>query len=262
MNAASRDDVFRELRKQGIKAIKVVAADGSKANGEVRGIRRRVLIASIGAVAVIVGGAAFFLGRTVPEPVPEFVQTPQGPVRIHQATSIPRQVIVGSRDRIEKLPEGFFQSKAEAFLARFAEPGRPYSAPECDWPTRKEFEAVLQRPIRYAENDLTEHIDLKRIVTGIKREMREYLRGGGLVSGYIKELIKRQDLEISYRVKADQQIKSLLSNQIGGRNQSSQKAYDYWLKANAQLQSMGIFPLPLPSKLSEYQMSFDIGNAL
>ena len=35
MNASSREDVFAELRKRGIKAIKVVAADGSKANGEV-----------------------------------------------------------------------------------------------------------------------------------------------------------------------------------------------------------------------------------
>ena len=41
MNAASREEVFAELRKRGIKAIKVVAADGSKANGKVRGVRKR-----------------------------------------------------------------------------------------------------------------------------------------------------------------------------------------------------------------------------
>ena len=40
MNASSREEVFTKLRKQGIKAIKVVAADGSKANGEVRGVRK------------------------------------------------------------------------------------------------------------------------------------------------------------------------------------------------------------------------------
>lgn len=37
MNAESREAVFATLRAKGIKAIKVVAADGSKANGEVRG---------------------------------------------------------------------------------------------------------------------------------------------------------------------------------------------------------------------------------
>jgi len=36
MEAESREAVFAALRARGIKAIKVVAADGSKANGEVR----------------------------------------------------------------------------------------------------------------------------------------------------------------------------------------------------------------------------------
>ena len=35
-------------------------------------------------------------------------------------------------------------------------------------------------------------------------------------------------------------------------------AYAYWLKANAQLQSMGIYPLALPDALRSYQMSLDI----
>lgn len=39
MEAESREAVFAALREKGIKAIKVVAADGSKANGEVRGYR-------------------------------------------------------------------------------------------------------------------------------------------------------------------------------------------------------------------------------
>ena len=30
-------------------------------------------------------------------------------------------------------------------------------------------------------------------------------------------------------------------------------SYDYWLKANAQLQSMGIYPIPLPDALRGYQ---------
>ena len=47
MNASSREEAFETLRAQGIKAIKVVAADGSKANGEIRGVRKRVVAASI-----------------------------------------------------------------------------------------------------------------------------------------------------------------------------------------------------------------------
>ena len=60
MNADSRDEVFAELRKRGIKAIKVVAADGSKANGEVRGVRKRIVAVLVVLVAVAVGIVAYF----------------------------------------------------------------------------------------------------------------------------------------------------------------------------------------------------------
>ena len=58
MKAASRDEVFKALRVKGIKAIKVVAADGSKANGEIRGFRLRTVIA-VGVIAAVLG---FLLG--------------------------------------------------------------------------------------------------------------------------------------------------------------------------------------------------------
>lgn len=55
--AESREAVFAALRAKGIKAIKVVAADGSKANGEIRGVRKRVVAASVfGAVILAVVG--------------------------------------------------------------------------------------------------------------------------------------------------------------------------------------------------------------
>ena len=64
MDAESREAVFATLRTQGIKAIKVVAADGSKANGEVRGVRKRIVVAIAVTAAFIVGIAAYFLGES------------------------------------------------------------------------------------------------------------------------------------------------------------------------------------------------------
>ena len=58
MEAESREAVFAALREKGIKAIKVVAADGSKANGEVRGYRLRTVVV-VGVVAAVIG---FVLG--------------------------------------------------------------------------------------------------------------------------------------------------------------------------------------------------------
>lgn len=57
MNASSREDVFVELRKRGVKAIKVVAADGSKANGETRFIVRKRFVLSALAIGLVVGVA-------------------------------------------------------------------------------------------------------------------------------------------------------------------------------------------------------------
>ena len=166
--------------------------------------------------------------------------------------------------------------------------GSPYPqppahpAPVSAKPTEAEFRACLREPIRVASNELTEHIDLKRIVSGMKREMRAYLAGGGTVDGYLAELEKRQRLEISYRERAEQKLNELLSNVNGQADRSTgddghdkrdppagrarsentsdalKAAYAYWLKANAQLQAMGIYPLALPDALRSYQMSFDI----
>ena len=59
IDAASREAVFESLRAQGIRAIKVVAADGSKANGEVRGVRTRVLAFSVAAAAILAGSLVY-----------------------------------------------------------------------------------------------------------------------------------------------------------------------------------------------------------
>ena len=159
------------------------------------------------------------------------------------------------------------------------------AAPHTSRPSAADFEAALREPIRIASTDFTEVVDLKRIVTGMKREMRAYLAGGGTVEGYLAELEKRQRLEISYRDNAERRLNDMLNGQdarspsatgetpvpdaakmaaphAGGQDargrDSLKAAYAYWLKANAQLQAMGIYPLALPDALRSYQMSLDI----
>ena len=63
MDASSREEVFETLRAKGIKAIKVVAADGSKANGEVRGVRKRQAAAAAAAAALAAGLAVYLALR-------------------------------------------------------------------------------------------------------------------------------------------------------------------------------------------------------
>lgn len=54
IHAPTREAVFEALRPQGIKPIKVIAADGSKANGEVHGLRKRIAFA-VAVITLVVG---------------------------------------------------------------------------------------------------------------------------------------------------------------------------------------------------------------
>ena len=262
----SRDAAFAKVRSElGIKPIKVVAA-GDHVAGEGSGKSTAsprwgvfLVIALIVAIVLIALAVWWWAARSASapyqptseqEPATYIVNTPQGPVTLRVAEPLPRQMIPGNRQRIDDGRNSIFTNAADRLLARFAEPGRAVAMPDGEKPAEADFAACLREPIRLASNELTEHIDLKRIVTGMKREMRAYLAGGGTVNGYLAELEKRQRLEVSYRKSAEEKLESLLKD--------PKAAYAYWLKANAQLQAMGIYPLALPDALRSYQMTLDI----
>ena len=297
IEAESRDAAFAKIRTElGIKPIKVVAEeDGSSKsaaspNSSARtqlsgagGSRSRATVWGAAILAaillVVLGGVAWWMRRpnresqtangeppAASQGQPITVATPQGPVTLSVAPPLPRQAIPGDRRKIEEAvaqerDTPVFRFATERWLARFAEPGRVVAAPADTRPTEAEFAACLREPIRIASTDFTEVVDLKRIVTGMKREMRAYIAGGGTLEGYLAELEKRQRLEISYRDNAERRLNDMLNGQEA-RSRSGQPslkaAYAYWLKANAQLQAMGIYPLALPDALRSYQMSLDI----
>jgi len=268
MSASSREEVFASLRARGIKAIKVVASDGSKANGEVRGVRKRVVAAAIVVAAVMAGLVAYWAGRRVPAP-PEGRDAPVAPpsaaavpppVAYRNAKPLARQAINGDRQRIEAAAASLTNA-AERLLAAFAEPGRPPANGKWKTENGKLDEAVwrecLSSPIRVAENEFTEAVDLKRIVAKMKNDLRMYLAAGGDVDGYLEELVRRQKLEVSHREKAERHLARLCAP-APQRKVDKAGAYEYWLRANAQLQSMGIYPLPLPDALRDYEANLDI----
>ena len=285
IEAESRDAVFAKVRAElGIKPIKVTAAGGqdTQDNRDTQDRRRVPVLGVVGVLGVLAILALLAFGawlwlRRAGDGAPYQVMTPQGPVTYTVATPLPRQAIPGSRQRVEaavaqERDPPVFKHAAERWLARYAEPGRWSKGEEglartrsgaSERPAPADFEAALREPIRIASTDFTEVVDLKRIVAGMKREMRAYLAGGGTAEQYVAELEKRQRLEISYRERAEQRLNELLREQKGdGRRQDGgspyKAAYAYWLKANAQLQAMGIYPLALPDALRSYQMNLDI----
>ena len=117
MNASSREEVFEALRAKGIKAIKVVAADGSKANGEVRGVRKRVVVVLVALATVCADVIAYIGGeRTGANVVPD------------PAVSSPRHQIYGDPAIMEGLERGNFSDvlprDGDRLLAIFAQPGK------------------------------------------------------------------------------------------------------------------------------------------
>ena len=307
IEAESRDAAFAKVRAElGIKPIKVTAAgpeEGRRQDGGatwhaaaggpqfIAAAWRAAILAAMalataagawwwlrragdGAPYQAAAGAWWWL-RRAGDGAPYQVMTPQGPVTYSVAAPLPRQAIPGDRQRVEaavaqERDPPVFAHAAERWLARYAEPGRKIDGLKIEDLGLKGDDAwrsCLREPIRIASTDFTEVVDLKRIVAGMKREMKAYLAGGGTVEGYLAELEKRQRLELSYRERAEQKLEELLKEpKDGGRNELRPSrsgspyaaAYAYWLKANAQLQAMGIYPLALPDALRSYQMGLDI----
>lgn len=248
--ASTREEVFTTLRQRGIKAIKVVALDGSKANGELRGIRKRVVVALV--VVSILASLTAYIGGIKSVAVATVIPNDIYRVSLQPATPLSRQMIVGDRQRLEQAIAAL-SNGADRCLAAFAEPGRILRYPLEDRPSDSDFSAALTSPILIASDELTESIDLKRILTGIKREMRDYILGGGSVSDYLSECVNRQRQEVDIRNRAEERLGKLIGK-------SDKEAYDFLLKANAQLQSMGIYPIPIPDKLREYQFSLNFNE--
>ena len=256
IDAESRDAAFAKVRAElGIKPIKVVATEEPPPQVTPKRVPSRVLLAACIVLFVAIGVAvvAYRFGTRRNDDNGESVtviSTPQGPVTSRVAEPLPRQAIPGNRQRIETARDTAFTNAAERLLARFAEPGRAVAALHDERPTEAEFAACLRDTTRTASTDFTEVVDLKRIVAGMKREMRAYLAGGGTAEQYLSELAKRQKLEVSYRENAEKRLEGMLSK--------PKEAYAYWLKANASLKSMGIYELPLPPALHGYQAGLDL----
>ena len=243
MNAASREEVFAELRKRGIKAIKVVAADGSKANGEVRGVRKRAVAVLVALAAVCAGVVAYFGGtRTA------------AVVAANSAMSSPRHQIYGDPAIMEPIERGDFGGilprEGDKMLAIFAQPGKLMCAKGVNprrWVTGNGergtvFEAYAKdeiaadKDIQIAAEDSREVRELKQIVNGMREEMRGYLaNGNGTAKSYWRRLNERtlEEMRIYDRTK---------------RELENEKSSVVWEQKNEALRTLGLRTIPLPEE--------------
>ena len=242
MDAASREEVFAELRKRGIKAIKVVAADGSKANGEMRGLRKRVVAILVAFVALAVGVVAYFSGskraannaaeKPEPEPVSEVESNPYASFGNVDKT---RRQVFGDEAIVAKgVRTGWadvFKLEGDRFLASFAIPGVKAGQRNT---SLKEFEAALNTKCEITQDDSPEARQIKAMVEGMKDEARQYIAAGGTIVDYGKRLTERQDAEIAIY----ERIKSEIEKAKDTLNED--EFMDVWERRNEELRNLGI----------------------
>ena len=236
MDAESREAVFAALRQQGIKAIKVVAADGSKANGEVRGIRKRVVAAAVlGALCLVLGAVVVVLlgrGGGVIDPALPWDSTVRRQV-VGDAAVIEKGVRTGWSD--------VFESEGERFLASFAIPGVKAGQRAT---TEEELRRAIDPDKRWGHRfpqggETLEARQIVAMVEGMKAELRAYLAAGGTIVGYGKRLTERQDAEIAIyeRMKAELDAAK--------KTMDEDAFLEFWESRNAELRNLGIRLVPL-----------------
>lgn len=238
MDAPSREKVFETLRKQGIKAIKVVAADGSKANGEVHGVRKRVVVAVVLVAAITVGVVAFSFG----------VHTTQQTIVPDPQTISPRHQIYGDPVLMEELEHGkfdrFLPQKGDHYLAWYAQPGKLMVPREVSAHQIRNFteemisalEAVVSKDVEIKADDPREVRELKQIVNGMHEELRAYLsNGNGTIRSYVRRLNERLQEESLIYERTKRELERETNLEI-------------WDKKNDALRRLGLLTIPNPQE--------------
>lgn len=235
MDAESREVVFASLREKGIKAIKVVAADGSKANGEIRGIRKGVLVASVIGAALLAAVVSALVVRrgTIIVPRPSLVEA--------SLDSTLRRQLIGDAAVIEMgIKTGWsevFELEGERFLASFAIPGVRAGQRST---TEEELARAIDAPCVIRESNSLEARQILAMVEGMKSEAKKYIAAGGKIAEYGKRLTERQDAEIAIYERAKSEIEA------AKEKMTEDELVALWERRNGQLRNLGIRLVPLP----------------
>ena len=240
MNATSREEVFSVLRAKGIKAIKVTAADGSKANGEIRGLRKRAVFALV-ALAALVAGVVAYLGG----------ERTGAATAANSSTSAPRHQIYGDHDTVEGLERGDFAMHlpriGDRMLAVFAQPGKlmcarganPRRIDAKSYETFERYaaeELATESDIALDAADTREITELKQIVNGMREEMREYLaNGNGTPRSFWRRLNERTAQEMQIYERTRRELEKETSEEV-------------WEQKNDALRRLGLRTIPNPGE--------------
>ena len=232
IEARSRDDVYAQLRVKGIKPIRVVA---SKLPWWKRiSFRWVAIVALVCALAFVVAK----LNRV----------EKNGAVNLASEGSdrgaIGRRQIWGDRAIIDAAAREnwrvIFKNPADRLLALFAQPGVRVAMPMIPATIKEDFARALRTSVEVRDSDLEEYRQMKRIVEGMKEEMREYLADGGNIDGYVSRMVDRQNAEADVFDRERRALEDL------ARSKSVEEIMPLWNDANRRLRAIGLKTLSIP----------------
>lgn len=215
--APTREAAYRELKGRGINPIHVVEAPGffNKIIGRWKPLVAVIVIVAISAVA----GMAIFRLNAISRGM-EFENRAQlygDPVVVMSASANGWMAT--------------FPDQGDAWFARHAVPGASCDCDQINSVQKAQIATAIMRGIGenlvVAREDLAEVAKMKRMVNGMKSELREYLRAGGKVETYMYRADIRQKAEARLLDNARRDLQ---------RTDDPEK----WRLRNAELRSMGL----------------------
>lgn len=210
ISARNRAEAYAALRKQGIRPYRVIGDDPVRWQPWAVG-------ACVALALALAAFAAIFRGRAAAGTLV---------LRRQQLTGDSAVISAG----LETGWRGVFETKLDAYLAAYAQPGWIAIPPDVTEDDIAKFELELSRPDEMPGGDNAETRLLRRIVLGMRAEMRAYLASGGSVKDYLSFLEDRQDEELSFR-------KSALDLVEGA---SAQERDRVRMNMNVRLREMGL----------------------
>lgn len=219
--AKSRDDVYAQLRKVGIKPYKVVGKNP---------LAWKRWAAIVVLATALAGTYAWLALR--PEPVVEAEQFVRH--QIYGAESVIRNGMTTDWAACD-LNEG------ERFLAKYAQPGVPVASARGDLnKIASTLENALTRRLEPQDDELLEYRQVKQIVEAMKDELRSYIDHGGTARLYIDRLQERQSQEVAYYNAANQELENAKATM------PEDELYNLWAAKNAELRAIGLPMLKEP----------------
>lgn len=235
IRVASREAVFTELKKQGIKPYGVELAPGL--GNWFASLGKRVYLIVVLTILLVAAVGILFIQQEKVKEV-EAALIPQQQERRSQIYGDPLLL----QQCEAKGWSNVFPNALEQILVQYAIPAKAVNAAE----VRKLIPSVAApldlSEITVTDEDSAEVAKMKRMVNWMKGELASYIQAGGTFAGYCERLQLRQIEEI--------RIRSRIATELNRMEQGDDFEAE-WEAKNEILRTMGILPIPMEEKISQ-----------